>query len=140
MSWATRYLRGARSVENLKAEDINRAVNLDAASEVAFVAIAGGATTGPMAGIVRATRCSPDCWEFTLVVVDAYQRGGVGRRLMSALLDELRARDATLLVGEVLASNLGMLDFVGTLGFVIHEKEADEVTRRISLALRPDAP
>jgi acetyltransferase len=140
MSWVTRYLRGARSVEDLEPEAIDRAVHLDPVNEVAMVGIAERGAAATMVGIARATQTDQGRWEFTLVVLDAFQHAGIGAGLMHALLEELRSRRGTLVVGEVLATNRRMLDFVRQLGFVVHDKEAHEITCRISLALGPEAP
>ena len=89
MSWATRYKRGARRVEDLTPEDARRAVSPDPAKEIALVAVAAHDRNEKMAGVVRATEIQAGTWEFALVVLDAWQRRGVGRRLMIALMDAL---------------------------------------------------
>src|SRR5262245_64814090 len=72
-----------------------------------------------MAGIVRVTETRSRTWEFALVVLDTWQRRGVGRRLMIALMDALQERKGESIEGDVLALNRNMLDFVARLDFAI---------------------
>ena len=119
MSWVTRYQRGARELENLTPDDVRRAVTPDPAKQIVLVAVAARGREEKMAGIARAAESSPGTWEFALVVLDEWQRRGVGRRLMIALMETLRERQAVVIEGDVLASNRNMLDFVARLGFGI---------------------
>ena len=68
-----------------------------------------GATEG--VGIARFARVAdtPDAAEVALVVVDAYQRQGVGRTLLSRLAREGLARGITRFRGSVLPDNDPML-------------------------------
>jgi acetyltransferase len=119
ISWATRYKRGARRVEDLTPEDVRRAVTLDPEKELGFVMVAEGEEEARMVGVCRGARSPLNAWVFTLVVLDEWQRRGVGRRLLGALIDALEARGARRIEGDVLASNRNMLDFVEELGFEI---------------------
>lgn len=139
ISWATRYKRGARAVEDLQPEDIDRAVNPDANTEVALVAMMEDRPGEVTAGVAGGTEHERRCWEFTLVVLDAFQRRGIGRALMDALVAELRSRGAVSVEGDVLATNRDMLKFVRRLGFDV-EPGAEEMVRRVRLQIRPDAP
>ena len=47
--------------------------------------------------------------EFAIVIADDWQRKGLGRRLMSALIEVARARGLRSMIGHVLAENRGML-------------------------------
>ena len=136
MSWTTRYQRGARRVETLKAEDVQRAVSPDPATEIALVAVAFRDGVEKMAGVARATATGPATWTFALVVLDAWQRRGVGRRLMIALMEALQERAGATLNGDVLASNRNMLDFVARLGFDIRAHPDQPLLRRVTRKLR----
>jgi acetyltransferase len=135
MSWATRFKRGARQIDQLSAADIDRAVNPDPRSELAFVAMDRNEGTPKMAGIARATLRGPATWEFTLLVLDAWQRRGIGRRLMQALIETVEARGGQTVEGEVLSSNLNMLDFVRGLGFVVEPAADRKLVRHVVLRL-----
>lgn len=138
LSWATRYMRGARRVADLSQADIERAVSPVEPHELALAAIARDDGPEHMAGVVRGLDRAGN-WLFTLVVTDAWQRRGVGRRLMLALINEVRARGGREVEGEVLGSNRNMLDFVRRLGFRV-EAGRDALVRRVILELPPSAP
>jgi acetyltransferase len=92
------------------------------------------ATRGEGSSIVGVARCrrrDDATWEFMIVVADAWQRRGVGRRLMAALDEEMRRRGAPELEGVVLASNRGMLDFVERLGYGVGPSESGPLFRRV---------
>jgi len=57
--------------------------------------------------------------EFAIVIADDWHRKGLGRRLMSQLIDVARARGLRTMIGHVLAENRGMLTLCQGLGFVI---------------------
>ena len=57
--------------------------------------------------------------EFAIVVRDAYQRKGLGSKLMEALIQAARDRHVREITGDVLAANPGMNRFAESLGFEI---------------------
>lgn len=139
MSWATRYQRGARRLEDLNPEDARRAVSPDAATEIALVAVASREGEQKMAGDARAAEIRAGTWEFALVVLDSWQRRGVGRRLMIALMETLQERHGKVIEGDVLASNRNMLDFVTRLGFEIRPHPDQPNVKRVGRKLRQRA-
>ncbi|MBP6097549.1 MAG: GNAT family N-acetyltransferase [Methyloversatilis sp.] len=75
---------------------------------------------------------------FGLVVADAWQGEGLGRRLMQALIDSARGRGLKVMRGEVLASNARMLGFLQKMGFDMEETaERWPSVRKLSLRLEP---
>ncbi len=54
-----------------------------------------------------------------IVIVDAWQRRGVGARLLRILIDNARSRGLRRVRGHVLAGNEGMLALARALGFAI---------------------
>ena len=139
MSWATRYNRGARRFEDLGAEDARRAVSPNPENEVALVALAARPGEERMAGIASATESGSGMWEFALVILDAWQRRGVGRRLMIALMQALQERKGESIEGDVLALNRNMLDFVARLGFEIDAHPGQPHVKRVGRKLRQGA-
>jgi acetyltransferase len=131
MSWGTRYKRGARRVEQLTPEDVRRAVNPDPHSELAFVAVAARGDVRSMAGVARGTLRDAYTCEFMLVVADAWQKRGLGTRLMQALMDEAARRGHPRIVGRVLATNGNMLDFVRALGFEVQDQPDTPAVKRV---------
>lgn len=135
MSWATRFKRGARRIEDLGDADIQHALHPRPEAEVAIVAIANAEPRRPMIGVVRGTLREHDRWDFTIVLLDEWQGRGIGGRLMEELIARLRAAGARSIEGEVLATNRGMLDFVRGLGFTVAPAIAGTVIRRVTLQL-----
>jgi acetyltransferase len=69
--------------------------------------------------------------EFALSVADEWQRYGLGRRLMKALIDCARARGYHSMFGDVLGNNVKMLNFMQSLGFEIHPHLDDGTLRHV---------
>ena len=65
-------------------------------------------------GVARFHRLAdePDAAEFALVVVDGYQRQGIGKRLLAALVRAARQRGIQRLRGIVQADNRPMLEML----------------------------
>jgi acetyltransferase len=121
LSWATRYKRGARRVDQLTADAVKRAVRPRPGAELAFVAVVTRGAESDIVGVSRGTFRDGETCEFTLVVADAWQGCGVGARLMRALMDEAGRQGHGRIVARVLATNGNMLDFVRALGFAIED-------------------
>jgi acetyltransferase len=77
--------------------------------------------------------------EYAIVIADAWQGRGLGRILMSAIIETARARGLETMVGWVLASNTAMLGLCAELGFV-QVPDDDPYTKKVALDLRtPDS-
>jgi len=113
LSPATRYKRGGTRIEELTPALAHERVAPDPERELAFVAVARRGGESRIVGVARCRRRDDSSWEFMIVVADDWQRRGIGRRLMSVLDAEMPRRGAAALDGVVLATNRGMLDFVG---------------------------
>jgi acetyltransferase len=131
LSWATRYKRGARRVDQLSEQDVKRALRPRPGIEIAFVAVVGRAGETDIVGVSRGTFREPATCEFALVVADAWQGCGVGTRLMQALMDEAARQAHGRIVGRVLATNGNMLDFVRELGFEAEDEPDEPHIRRV---------
>ena len=68
--------------------------------------------------------------EFALVVADAWQGRGIGRRLMEKLIGVARARGLERIYGDVLSTNRPMLEFCQRLGFVLGRNPDDATVTR----------
>jgi acetyltransferase len=92
-----------------------RQTQLDYDREMAFIAIA---PSGEMAGVSRLS-CDPDKrWaEYALLVRSDMNGRGLGRALMTILIEYARAEGLERLEGMVLANNRGMRKLVESLGF-----------------------
>ena len=67
--------------------------------------------------------------EFALVIADAWQGRGIGRRMMEKLIAVARDRHLARIYGDVLATNRPMLEFCRRLGFKLSHHEDPTVTR-----------
>jgi acetyltransferase len=67
--------------------------------------------------------------EFAIVVADAWQGRGIGKRLLAELIDVARRRGLKQLYGDILGVNRPMLELVRTLGFTLQRHEDPTLTR-----------
>ena len=74
--------------------------------------------------------------EFALVIADAWQGRGIGRRMMEKLIAVARSRGLERIYGDVLATNRPMLEFCRRLGFTLGRHPDDPTVTRATLALR----
>jgi acetyltransferase len=73
--------------------------------------------------------------EVGLVLADAWQRQGLGRRLLETLLEHAASAEIREAVGTVLATNVAMLRLVRSMGFTVSPEPGDATVRRISRQL-----
>lgn len=73
--------------------------------------------------------------ELALVIADAWQGRGLGRRLIAVLADDARRRGLRQVTGRVLASNRRMLDCASGLGFRVEPWDGSGVVMRVVLTL-----
>jgi acetyltransferase len=131
LSPATRHKRGATRIEELTPELIRRRVSPNGEAEIALVAAARRGAETILVGVGRLVRQDAGRWEFMLVVADAWQRRGIGRRVMRALDEEAAARLCGEIEGVVLATNRGMLEFCERLGFRVEPFPEKPMLRRV---------
>ena len=67
--------------------------------------------------------------EFAIVIADAWQGRGIGKRLLGELVDVARRRGLKRLYGDVLGMNRSMLELVRKLGFKLSRHEDPTLTR-----------
>ncbi len=134
-----RVFYSRRSIEH---SELARLTQIDYAREMAFIATRPTADDGEETlGTVRAT-VDPDnqTAEFGVIVRSDLKGSGLGHRLMSKMVDHLRARGTHRLVGTVLRENKGMLELAKSLGFqesATPDDPDDRLTRFVSLDLQP---
>lgn len=86
----------------------------DQVRHVALVAVEAGRIVGESRYVALGASHRA---EFALAVADAWQRQGIGARLLGALVGAARLAGLHALEGEVLGSNATMLEFVRRFGF-----------------------
>jgi len=112
-----------------------RYCHIDYDREIALVAIreSKGKKTKSMLGVARLAIATANAegGEFAIVVRDEYQRKGIGRKLMDALIQTARDHHVREINGHVLAANPGMTRFAEDLGFDIRPGDDREVRRLV---------
>ncbi|WP_048439355.1 bifunctional acetate--CoA ligase family protein/GNAT family N-acetyltransferase [Caenimonas sp. SL110] len=104
--------------------ELARFSQIDYDREMTFIALTPADEFGNqrMAGEVRAV-CDPDNIraEFAIQVASAWQGHGLGRVMMDKLLNYLRARGTTEVIGQCLRENAAMLALARSVGFAVTE-------------------
>ena len=92
----------------------------------------------PVAGgrfVVGDTPETGDACEFALIIGDAWQGQGIGRRLLRALIEAAEARGLRRMTGHILLDNRPMLALARHQGFTIDATPGDTQTRTATLDL-----
>jgi acetyltransferase len=138
MSDESRYYRFMDTLRELTQTMLVRFTQIDYDREMALVAtIADESEDVPegkelQIGVARYV-LNPDgeSVEFALAVGDDWQKCGVGRKLMTALIDTARQKGYRAVVGDVLSSNGKMFGLMTSLGFTIHPHPEDTAVKRV---------
>jgi acetyltransferase len=138
LSPESRHFRFMNMMRELTPLMLARFTQIDYDREMAFVATLDEDGAEREVGVVRYV-INPDgeSCEFALVVADEWQRRGLGRRMMTLLIDVARKRGLREMMGHVLADNRQMLALCESLGFGSGESNEGPQVRRVSLALQP---
>jgi acetyltransferase len=136
LSDESRYFRFMDTLRELTPMMLVRFTQIDYDREMAFVATLDEKGREVEIGVARYV-ANPDgvSCEFALVIADAMQRQGLGRRLMELLIEVARRRDLKVMFGHILAQNKGMQELCSELGFTIAPSAEDPSQRRATLAL-----
>jgi acetyltransferase len=112
------YRRFHGTVTELSAKDLLKFTNPDSRNAVALVVLRSGETGDEEIGVARYVidPGGASC-EFAIVVADAWQKRGIGTRLMNALTRHLQASGVKRMSGSVLKSNSDIRRFVKQLDF-----------------------
>jgi acetyltransferase len=136
LSPESRYFRFMDTLRELTPAMLVRFTQIDYDREMAFVATVAGASGEEEIGVCRyVTNPDGESCEFAIVIADDWHRKGLGRRLMTQLIDVARARGLRTMIGHVLAENRGMLTLCQGLGFVISDSPEGPMLKRATLAL-----
>jgi acetyltransferase len=133
MSDESRYYRFMDTLRELTQTMLVRFTQIDYDREMALVATTvddNGVET--QIGVARYVG-NPDgeSVEFALAVGDGWQKCGVGRKLMTALIDCARMKGYRAVVGDVLSTNSKMFRLMASLGFTIHPHPDDTAVKRV---------
>ena len=133
MSDESRYYRFMDTLRELTQTMLVRFTQIDYDREMALVAtVVGDDGKERQVGVSRYV-VNPDgeSVEFALAVADDWQKCGVGRKLMSALIDCARMKGYRAVVGDVLTTNTKMFRLMSSLGFTIHPHPDDTAVKRV---------
>ncbi|OGA03395.1 MAG: GNAT family N-acetyltransferase [Betaproteobacteria bacterium RIFCSPLOWO2_02_FULL_62_17] len=138
LSESSRYLRFMNAIRELSPAMLARFTQIDYDRDMAFIALRQTAGPGRQVGVVRYVS-NPDgsSCEFAVAVADAWQGKGLGRMLLSVLIEAARESRLSLMVGHVLSHNHVMLGLCGRLGFVTADDPAAPGVKIVTLIVRP---
>src|SRR5690349_14054523 len=125
LSANSRYQRFMQHLPKLPPQMLARFTQLDYDRELALVAV----NDGEFLAVGRyAPNADGQTAEFALVVADAWQGKGLGRRLLERLCRAAREAGYKALYGQILEANRDMLDLARRLGFSEQSRTGMEVT------------
>ena len=114
----SRYFRFFYQLHELTPAMVARFTQIDYDREMALVAVDEKGGAPAIIGVARyIMSADPESAEFAVVIADDWQGHGVGRVLMSRLIDCAKGRGLKRLEGAVLRGNPNMLKFVAAIGF-----------------------
>ena len=118
LSRQSSYLRFHGTIKDLSKKDLEKYTNPDSRNAVALIVLHSGEAGEEEIGVARYA-IDPDgvSGEFAIVVADAWQKRGIGTRLMKALIRHLKASGVKRISGSVLKSNAAMRKFAKQMDF-----------------------
>jgi acetyltransferase len=123
-------------VKTLSRDSLIRLCHLDYDREMALAAVREADGGAQILGVSRYyLHPETGAAEFAVVIEDAYQRKGLGRHLLSRLIEIAKQRGVRKLVGQVLRENAPMLALTASLGFSPPATVDDGVVK-VELTLR----
>ncbi len=137
LSPESRYLRFMGPLRELGPNMLARFTRIDFDRDMALVAISHQAGSDALVGVSRyAANGSSGSCEFAVVVADEWQRRGLGRQLLTRLIDVARAHRLITMSSDILAVNAPMLALAHVLGFELDAAQHDRVVTRATLRLQ----
>lgn len=132
LSDESRYSRFLNMQQELSPLMLARFTQIDYDREMALVATVDEHGVEVQIGVARYV-INPDgrTCEFAVVVADAWQKRGIGHKLLILLIDVARNKGLASMDGEVLANNTDMLQLVAAQGFEIHPHLEDPALKRV---------
>ena len=136
LSPETRHNRLLGGAIRVTREYIERLITVDFSRDMALAAALMLEDREVLIGVARYVLDSDGrgC-EFAVVIADAWQGRGIGRRMMEKLIAVARNRGLSRIYGDVLSTNRPMLDFCRGLGFALGRSPDDATITRATLQL-----
>jgi acetyltransferase len=141
LSDEARYFRFMDMLRELSPQMLRQMTEIDYHNQMALIAVTPSHNYEVQIAVGRYVVLpnGEDC-EFAIAVSDGWQKKGIASELMKLLIEAARARGLKNMIGEVLASNVKMLDFVRRLGFKLTTDPADPRQLRATLDLQRSPP
>jgi acetyltransferase len=137
LSSQTRYQR-LLSARKLLPGELRRLTHIDYGRDMALVAIAWFDGVETLLGVARYVRLvDGQSAEFAIVIGDAWQRRGVGEKLMRSLLEAAVGHGVQSLVGLTLTSNVRVQALARKLGFTLALDRGDATVTYVRRLLGP---
>jgi len=132
LSDESRYFRFFNAVRDLSETALTHFTRVDYDKEMALIAVIFENGHETEIGVARYS-INPDgrSCEFAIAVADAWQRKGIGSKLMQSLMDTARKCGLETLEGSVLSGNGRMLALMDALGFTIDANAGDPSLRHV---------
>jgi acetyltransferase len=136
LSAESRYFRFMDAVRELSPRMVAHFTRIDYDRHMALIATADRDGREIEVAVARyvAPENSERC-ELAVVVADAWQRRGLGRRLLETLMAAARAAGIRVMYGDVLAGNRGMLRLMEGLGYSARFNPQDPRLMRVEKTL-----
>jgi acetyltransferase len=132
LSHETKYFRFMDSLQELSPSALARFTQIDYDREMALlVSTVENGREVELAIARYITNPDGESCEFALVVADAWQHRGIGRKLLHSLFDVARQKGLKRVEGEVLHSNEKMLEMMQSLGFKINQSPEDAQVKQV---------
>ena len=146
LSEKSRYMRFVSMMRELTPKMLSRYTYVDYHRELALVAtiqVPNEANRGlpreEIIGLAHYLRNADGVGaEYALVIGDGWQKRGLGRTLMSKLIQAARKQELAYIEGVVLASNKPMLHLMTSLGLQNDPDEEDPSMRRVWMPLNQE--
>lgn len=140
LSSESRYSRFMAPVRELSPAMLDLATHARDDRDLALLAVAGEDPEEVIVGGARyaANPGGDDC-EFAVTVVDDWHGLGLGRHLMTLLMEAAAHRGLRTMEGFILTSNAGMRGLAHHLGFADRPMAEDPTVRRVSRQLDASA-
>jgi acetyltransferase len=140
LSSDARYERLGGHRSTLLPGELRQLVRFDVRREVALLAAVGGSAgvdgaDEEIIGVARLHNTGEGRCEFALVVGDAWQRSGVGARLLGRLLEVARSAGVVEVTGTTRAGNEAMKALARKLGFTLTPEPDDATLVRLTCLL-----
>jgi acetyltransferase len=117
-----RHFRFGVAIRELTGEMLVRFTQIDYDRELALLVLVERDGEEVEIAVARYARTGPGAADVAIVVGDAWQGRGIGRRLLVRLLDVARARGLSRFEGEMLAENEPIRRLLASLGFTFHRE------------------